>query len=111
MSFGKMTSFIEIYKTISNKDKEGFSNKESLLLYKTRAYKENRSGNQAWKNRASFSTATVLFRFRKPKKIEITTQHEIVCKHERFVVLSVENIREKDMYLEVLAESISGSKG
>lgn len=111
MSFGMMQTFVEIYSTNSVKDEEGFVTKEEVLLLKTRAYKENRNGNEAWKNRASFTTATALFRFRKPPDIDISTTHVLVCKGEKYNVLSVEDIREKGMYVEVLAEKVTGSKG
>ena len=111
MSFGMMQTFIEIYSTNSVKDEEGFVTKEDVFLLKTRAYKENRHGNEAWKNRASFTTATALFRFRKPPAIDISTTHVLVCKGEKYNILSVEDIREKSMYVEVLAEKVTGSKG
>jgi len=111
MSFGKMQTFIEIYSTSSVKDTEGFTTKEETLLLNTRAYKENRHGNEAWKNRASFTTATALFCFRKPPGIEVTTTHVLVCKGEKYNILSVEDIREKGMYVELLAEKVTGSKG
>lgn len=111
MSFGMMQTFIEIYSTISVKDEEGFVTKEEALLLKIRAYEENRHGNEAWKNRASFTTATALFSFRKPPDIEISTTHILVCKGEKYNILSVEDIREKGMYVEVLAEKVTGSKG
>ena len=111
MSFGKMQSFIEIWTTQIIKDEEGFATTEEQLLTKIRAYKESRSGSEAWKNRASFTTATVLFRFRKPPSLAITTAHLIICKDERYNILSVEDIREKGMYIEVLAEKVEASKG
>jgi SPP1 family predicted phage head-tail adaptor len=111
MSFGMMQTFVEIYRTNSVKDAEGFVTKEEVLLLKIRAYKENRHGNEAWKNRASFTTATALFRFRKPPAIDISTTHVLVCKGEKYNILSVEDIKEKGRYLEVLAEKVTGSKG
>ena len=111
MSFGKMQSFIEICSTKMIKDDEGFATTEEQLLTQIRAYKESRSGSEAWKNRASFTTATVLFRFRKPPHLQVTTEHLLVCQDERYNILSVEDIREKSMYIEVLAEKVEGSKG
>lgn len=111
MSFGMMQTFIEIYSTTSVKDAEGFATKGEQLLIRLRAYMENRHGNEAWKNRASFTTATALFRFRKPAHIRISSEHVLVCKGERYNILSVEDIREKGMYVEMLVEKITGSKG
>jgi len=111
MSLGKMRSMINIYGTVSQKDAEGFVTKEDQLLLSTRAYKEDRHGSETWKNRASFTTATVLFQFRKPPFLEITTEQIIVCKNVRYNIISVEDIRERGMFVEVLAETITGSKG
>ena len=111
MSFGMMKSFIKIYSITAVKDAEGFVIEEDNLLITTRAYKENRHGNEAWKNRASFTTATALFRFRKPPNIEINTEHVLFCNGEKYNILSVEDIREKGMYVEVLTEKMKGSRG
>lgn len=111
MSLGKMNSFIEIYEEVSIRDTEGFVTKQEILVTSMRAYKENQHGSEAWKNRASFSEASSLFRFRKPRGIEITTDLIIVCKDERYNILSVEDIKERGMYMEVLAQRIAGSKG
>ena len=111
MSFGKMNVVIEIYKEKSIKDAEGFVTKEDQVLTSMRAYKENRHGSEAWKNRASFSEASSLFRFRKPRGLELTTELTIRCNNERYNIFSVEDIKERGMYVEVLAEKVTGSKG
>ena len=111
MSFGKMRTLIDIIQTQSIKDEDGFTTEEELTLASIRAYKEDRHGNEAWKNRASFSTATSLFRFRNPHDIKVTTSLKIVCKEERYNILSVEDLKERGMYIEVLAEKIVSSKG
>ena len=111
MSLGKMNVAIEIVKEESIKDAEGFVTKEEQILTSMRAYKENRHGSEAWKNRASFSEASSLFRFRKPRGLELTTELTILCNNERYNILSVEDIKERGMYVEVLAEKVTGSKG
>lgn len=111
MSLGKMNVQIEIFSIVSVKDEEGFATEREQLLTSMRAYKENRHGSEAWKNRASFSEASSLFRFRKPRGFELTTDLVIGCKDERYNILSVEDIKERGMYVEVLAEKITGSKG
>lgn len=111
MSLGKMNVGIEIFSMVSTKDSEGFATEEEKLLFSIRAYKENRHGSEAWKNRASFSEASSLFRFRKSRGVEITTDLVIGCKGDRYNILSVEDIKERGMYVEVLAEKVTGSKG
>ncbi|MGO1368513.1 head-tail adaptor protein [Senegalia sp. (in: firmicutes)] len=111
MSFGKMQSLIDIYEEKVVKDSEGFSKEKPNLIVKVRAYKEERHGSEMWKNRASFTKATTMFQFRKPPNIDITTDQFIVSKGIKYNIISVDDIRDKGMYIEALAEKITGSKG
>ena len=111
MGLGKINTFIDIILVERIKDDEGFSKVNDNILATIRAYKEERHGNETWKNRASFSQATTMFQFRKLPNISITTEHFIVCKGTKYNIVSVEDIRDKGMYMEVLAEKIIGSKG
>jgi head-tail adaptor len=106
MSFGKMTTFIDIVSTVSIKDSEGFVTKGDNILASVRAYKEDRHGSERWTNMASFSSATTLFRFRKIPDLTVTTEMTIVCEDGRYQILSVEDVRNRGMYVEVLAEEI-----
>lgn len=106
-----MNTFIDIISTAPVKDSEGFVDHGDKLLASIRAYKEDRHGNEAWKNRASFSSATSLFRFRKIPGIEITTDLFITCEDGRYNILSAEDIKGRGMYVEVLAEKIEASEG
>lgn len=106
-----MKTLIHIISTEPVKDDEGFVNCGDRLLATVRSYKEDRHGNEAWKNRASFSTATSLFRFRKIPEIEITTDLFIDCDAGRYNILSSENIKGRGMYVEVLCEKIEASEG
>ena len=109
MSFGKMNSFIDIISSENVTDSEGFSKKEETVLASIRAYKEERHGNKMWANMASISEATVLFRFRKIPNLNITTKMDISCSDGRYSILSVENIKDRCMYIEVLAKKIESS--
>ena len=64
MSFGKMNTFIDIVERVTIKDLEGFSTEVDNSLASIKAYREGRHGNEKWANRATFSEATDLFRFR-----------------------------------------------
>ena len=59
-----MNAFIDIVLPSTVKDDEGFSIQGDSVLASVRAYREGRHGNQKWANRAAFSEATDLFRFR-----------------------------------------------
>ena len=106
MSFGKMTERILIISTAPVKDAEGFSTKGKNILAAVRAYKEERHGNTAWKNRAAFSTATALFRFRAIPKLAVTTAMTILCGSDYYKILSVEDVKGRGMYIEVLTERV-----
>ena len=104
MSFGKMNVRISIAEETISKDAEGFSTKTSNILVSLHAYREGRHGSQKWVNRAAFSEATDLFRFRKIPGFMVTTEHVILCDGERYEITSVENVKGRNMYLEVLAK-------
>lgn len=109
MSFGKMNTFIDIITTSPVKDDEGFVNTGDTVLASVRAYKEDRHGNEKWANRAAFSTATALFRFRKMPSLEINTLLYISCADGRYRILSAEDAKGRGMYIEVLAEKLEGT--
>lgn len=109
MSFGKMNTFIVIIEKVSIKDKEGFSIKTDNIVASVRAYREGRHGNEKWANRAAFSEATDLFRFRCLPDITVTTAMIIACDDGRFEITSVEDIKGRGMYIEVLAKEVKPS--
>ena len=106
MSYGKMNTFIDIITTEPMKDDEGFVSSGDNILASLRAYKEERHGTEKWANRAAFSTATALFRFRKIPSLEINTSLYIVCSDGRYRILSVEDVKGRGMYIEVLTEKL-----
>jgi Bacteriophage head-tail adaptor len=110
MSFGKMREIIEVVKVEHIKDKDGFKAPQDIVVARAKAYKETKHGNERWANLSVFSTATVLFRLRKIPNIDITTEMVIFHKGSRYQITSVEDVREKGMYLEILAEKMEGSK-
>ena len=98
-----MTDFIDIISVENTIDSDGFSGVADTVLASVRAYKEEQHGTETWKNRAVFSTANCLFRFRVIPNIGVTTGHYILCNNERYNIVSVENIRNKGIYIEALA--------
>jgi len=104
-----MTEFIDIISVGHTIDADGFATTGDIVLASVRAYKEEQHGTETWKNRAVFSTATCLFRFRVIPNITITTEHFIICNNERYNIVSCENIRSKNMYMEVLAKRVDAS--
>ena len=111
MSFGKMSTHIFIALEMVTKDAEGFSTKTDSILAPIHAYREGRHGSQKWVNRAAFSEATDLFRFRVKPGLKVTTEHVILCEDDRFEIISVEDVKGRSMYLEMLAKKEEAARG
>ena len=111
MSFGKMNTFIDIFETRKVKDSEGFTSTEDVVLASVRAYREGRHGSERWANLAAFSEATDLFRFRVIPGLSLTTSMFLVCEDGRFDITSVEDVKGRGMYIEVLAKKVVSSVG
>ena len=110
MGFGKMKTFVDIISVKPVKNSEGFAEKGDVILASVRAYKEYRHGSEKWANRAAFSQASALFRFRKIPNLEVTTDLVLVCSDGRYNIISVEDVKGRGMYIEVLAEKVKSSK-
>lgn len=104
MSFGKMNGFADIVETRQVKDSEGFTHSENEVLASIRVYREGRHGSQRWANLAAFSEATDLFRFRCILGLTVTTDQFLITEDGRFDIISVENVKGRGMYIEVLAK-------
>ena len=107
MSFGRMNTLIYIVREIVTKDAEGFAIKTDQVLASVFAYQEGRHGSQKWVNRAAFSEATDLFRFRLIPGLTVSTAHVILCGEDRFEITSVEDVKSRGMYIEVLAKKVT----
>ncbi len=101
-----MRAFIEIVKKSNTTDDEGFAVEETVMVAKVRAYREYRHGSEKWANRAAFSTATDMFCFRHIPGVEITTDMQILCDGHTFEITSVEDVKQRGMYTEVLAKEV-----
>lgn len=104
-----MNTFIDIVETRKVKDAEGFTTEKEVALASVRAYREGRHGSEKWANRAVFSEATDLFRFRRIPGVTVTTAMTVVCGSSRFAITSVEDVKGRGMYIEVLAKEVKSS--
>ncbi len=109
MSFGKMNTFIDIIERVTVKDSEGFSTEIDNIIASVRAYREGRHGTEKWANRATFSEATDLFCFRCIPGTTVTTTMLIACEDGRYEITSVEDVKGRGMYIEVLAKEVKPS--
>lgn len=111
MSFGKMNGFADIKEVVTIKDSEGFATTEETTLASIRVYREGRHGSVKWANLSAFSEATDLFRFRVIPNLTVTTEHLIESDGEKFNITSVENVKGRGMYIEVLAKKVVATSG
>jgi len=102
MSFGKMNTPVQILRVTYEKDADGFAIPTDQPVKSVRAYFEQRHGNVKWANRAAFSEATALFRFRAIPGVTVEPLYIIICGLKRYEVLSVEVL--KNMYVECLVK-------
>ena len=109
MSYGQMNTFIDLIEKRITKDGEGFSTETDYILASVRAYREGRHGNEKWANRAQFSEATDLFCFRRIPNVTVTTAMVVVNNEGRFEITSVEDVKGRGMYIEVLAKEVKPS--
>ena len=109
MSYGKMNAIVDIVKPTITTDDDGFRSTTDEVLATVRAYREGRHGSERWANRAAFTDATDLFRFRVIPKLPVTTDMALVCGAERFEITSVEDVKGRGMYVEVLARKVESS--
>ncbi len=109
MSFGKMNTQIQITLKQVTFDDEGFQTESNVVVATVRAYREGRHGSEKWANRAAFSEATDLFRFRTIPGVKISTDMRLLSDGSVFEITSVEDVKGRGMYIEVLAKEVKPS--
>lgn len=109
MSFGKMSTQIQITQKRVALDDEGFQTESDVVIADVRAYREGRHGSEKWANRAAFSEATDLFRFRAIPRVRISTDMRLLCDGSVFEITSVEDVKGRGMYIEALAKEVQPS--
>ncbi len=111
MGLGLMNKKAKIVSINRGIDSEGFSFETVAVLAEVRVLVEGRHGSERWANLAAFSEATDLFKLRKIPNLTITTEHYIEFDDNRYNILSVENIKGRGMYLEILAKKVEATNG
>lgn len=111
MSLGLMNKPAQLCEKVSTIDPEGFSGLSVAFIANIRVFVEGKHGSERWANLAAFSEATELFRFRKIPQVEVTTKMYILFEGNEYNILSVENVKGRNMYVEVLAKRVVASNG
>ena len=89
-----------------------FVTKGDQVIASVRAYRETRNTTARWERiigSAAFSNVAALFRLRKIPGVDVMTSHFIVDGEGRYNIVSVEDVRGRGMYIEVLAERLEGT--
>lgn len=111
MGLGLMNKPAKLCEKTFVTDSEGFSAQRVAILADIRVFVEGRHGSERWANLAVFSEATELFRFRKIPNVKVTTKQYIIFEDEEYDILSVEDVKGRNMYIEVLAKKAVASNG
>ncbi len=108
MVIGKLNNLINIISTEPIKDSDGFVTNGDKVIASVRAYFEQKNSTERWRNMSQSGEVNALFRLRTIPGVELNTRHTIICDGKRYNIYSVENIRNRNMYLEILAQCASG---
>ena len=111
MGLSLMNKKAQIVSIARETDSEGFSFENVEALADIRVFVEGRHGSERWANLAAFSEATELFRFRRVPNLVITTKQYLLFEGNRYNILSVENVKGRGMYTEILAKRVEASNG
>ncbi len=103
MSIGDLNTPIQILHLRFGRDRDGFPTESEELIACVRARAETRNATEKWNNRAVLRDASVVFTFRRIPHIDITTDMVIVCGADRYNIISVENVRNRNLYTQVVA--------
>lgn len=111
MSLGLMNKPAQLCEKVQVTDSEGFAERTVRVLADIRVFVEGRHGSERWANLAAFSEATELFRFRRIPGLEVMDKQYILYNGEEYNILSVEKVKGRDMYIEVLAKKVVPTNG
>ncbi len=103
MSIGDLNTPIQILHLRFGRDRDGFPTESEELIACVRARAEMRNATERWSNRAVLREASSVFTFRHIPHIEITTDMVIVCGTDRYNIISVENVRNRNLYTQIVA--------
>ena len=108
MSFGRMNTLISITKEVVTKDAEGFATKgRSGVGISVRISGKGRTVPRNGSIVPPFQRRRICSRFRIIPTLNVTTAHVILCGDDRFEITSVEGVKGKGMYIEVLAKKVT----
>ena len=106
-----MTDFAKIVSRVVSTDSEGFKTETDTVIAEIRCFHEGRHASRRWANLAAFSEATDRFVARVMPGVTVLPGYYLDCGGSRYKIISVENVKGRGIYLEILAKSEVGSLG
>ena len=103
MSISDLNTPIQILRLRFGRDRDGFQTESEEIIACVRARAETKNATEKWSNRTVLREASAIFTFRWIPHIDITTDMVIVCGADRYNILSVENVRGRNLYTQVVA--------
>lgn len=103
---GDYNERIIIYEIQKNKDKDGFSDEEEVIVLKTYAKVKTTKGFTLISNNSDFEKAYTNFTIRYPK-VEITRKMKIQFNSKIYSIEYLNNIDEANIELEIQAKEIT----
>jgi head-tail adaptor len=100
---------IELLRPAITTDAEGFQTVSYTPIAKVRCYMEYRNATEKWANRAAFSNAGLLLRFRHIPGLDVTTDLCVRTPKHIYSISAAENVRSRGMYWEVLCDTTEGT--
>ena len=110
MSIGDLNTPIQILRLRFGRDRDGFPTVSDDIIACVRAKVEVRNATEKWSSRAVLREASAVFTFRRIPHFDITTDMVIVCGADRYNIVSVENVRSRNLYTQVVARLESEAK-
>lgn len=107
MGLGLMNKKIIIQRAASKIDSEGFNRPTFEDLKEVRVFVEEKHLSERWANSSVFKEAELLFKLRSIHDLKVTSDLFIFYEGNRYNILSVENIKGRGMYLEILAKKVT----
>ena len=105
----KLNTFIDIISNVPNKNSGGFVTHGDNILASIRANFDPKNSTEKWSNMAVFSEANAIFKLRKIQNLIITPQMIITSDTGRYEILSVEDVKQRGIYIQIIAKKVNGS--
>ena len=111
MALGLMNKKIYICALENTTDQDGFTSQQFKRLKETRAIVEEKHLNEKWSNYATFVDAEILFQLRAFPNFNLELEDYVEYQGQIYNIINVENIKGRNMYIEVLAKRCDASYG